>query len=362
MTIPAVHQTPESRTAPPAPPGERGWGKLLSAVAAFLLLPLIPHFRALLPIDQTLLLFVPALAACALVGWWAGGRVLLAVAWIGLAIFVAMKSPGGEGTFFNLARGWSLVLAGSFGLVCLFGARRYFFPRALLALTVSLGLALMMSAIGPVSGDHISGSVRDELTRRNLAAMDTLNKFVERNPNDWSELVKKVPQFASVPAEVERQLTALAAAGAVLYPSLLALESLMALAIAWAVYHRLSRTRLGPPLGALRDFRFNDQLVWGLIVGLTFLFLPSLSSVRVVGRNLLVFFGALYAIRGLGVLSWFMAPGALALTTTVGFAMLFLPVIGFIAALGFAFLAIAALGLGLGDTWADWRRRARSTT
>jgi hypothetical protein len=95
---------------------------------------------------------------------------------------------------------------------------------------------------------------------------------------------------------------------------------------------------------------------------LTFLFLPNLSPVDVVGRNLLVFFGALYATRGLGVLSWFMAPGRLAVAATVGFALLFLPVIGFVAALGFVFLAIAALGLGLGDTCADWRRRARPTT
>lgn len=353
---------PADSPVPPVSPGERGWGKLLLALAAFLLLPVIPHFRAVMPIDQTILLFVPALAACALVGWWAGGRVLLAAAWIGLAVLVATKTPGANDTFFNLARGWSLVLAGSFGLICLFGARRPFFPRALLALTVSLGLALMMSAIGPVRGDHISGAVRDELIRRNAVAMDSLNAFVAKHPGDWTELVRKVPQFATIPAEVERQLTALTQAGAVLYPSLLALESLIALAIAWSIYHRLSRSRLGPPLGALRDFRFNDQLVWGLIVGLTFLFLPNLSSVRVVGRNLLVFFGALYAIRGLGVLSWFMAPGTLTLTATVGFAMLFLPVLGFIAALGFVFLAIAALGLGLGDTWADWRRRARSTT
>jgi Predicted membrane protein (DUF2232) len=288
--------------------------------------------------------------------------MLLALAWIGLAIFVATQSPTNGVTFFNLARGWSLVLAGSFGLVCLFGVKKPFFPRALLALTVALGLGLMMSAIGPVSGSHINGAVRDELTRRNVVFMDSLNTFMQRYPTDWSELVKKVPQFASIPAEVEEQLKTLADAGTVLYPSLLALESLVALAIAWSIYHRLSRARLGPPLGALRDFRFNDQLVWGLIVGLTFLFLPSLSSIRVVGRNMLVFFGALYAVRGLGVLSWFMAPGTLALSATVGFAMLFLPVLGFVAALGFVFLAVAALGLGLGDTWADWRRRARSTT
>jgi hypothetical protein len=335
---------------------------VLLALGAFLLLPIFPHFRAVLPVDQTVLLFVPAMAACALVGWWAGGRVLLAVMWIGLAIFVAMQTPTTNATFFNLARGWSLVLAGAFGLVCLFGPRRSFFPRAMLCLTVALGLGLMMSAIGPVSGNHVNGAVREELTRRNVVFMDSVNSVIRKYPQEWQELVSKVPPLASIPAQAESQLDFLAKAGSILYPSFLALQSLVALAIAWSIYHRLSRTRLGPPLGALRDFRFNDQLVWGLIVGLTFHFLPTLSSVRVVGGNLLVFFGALYAVRGLGVLSWFMAPGTLALSATVGFAMLFLPVLGFIAALGFVFLAVAALGLGLGDTWADWRRRARSTT
>jgi hypothetical protein len=357
---PPAREVPAPAAPPPAnPPGERGWGRLLLALAAFLLLPVLPHFRALMPIDQTLLLIVPALAACALVGWWAGGRTLLALVWIGVAALVATQTARTSDAFYNLARGWSLVLAGSFGLVCLFGARRPFFPRALLALTVAIGLALMMSAVGPVSGEHMSGAVRDELTRRNTVAMDSLNAFVKRHPTEWGELVSKVPQLASVPAETERQLNLLSRAGTVLYPSLLAIESLIALAIAWAAYHRLSRARLGPPLGALRDFRFNDQLVWGLIVGLTIVFLPTLVSVRIVGRNLLVFFGALYAVRGLGVVSWFMAPGALTLTATVGVVMLFLPVLGVIAALGFLFLAIAALGLGLGDTWADWRRRAQ---
>jgi hypothetical protein len=347
----------------PAPaPGERGWGKLILGVVAFLLVPAIPQFRAFVPIDETMLLFVPALAACALVGWWAGGRFLLAFAWVGLATLVALQTPRAQDIFSNLARGWSLVLAGSFGLVCLFGARRPFFPRALLSLTIALGLALMMSALGPVSGAHMNRAVADELARRNTEVMGTVNAFIGQYSKEWNELVAKRPRVGELPAETEKQLTDLSSMGRTLYPSLLALQSLAALALAWAMYHRLSRARLGPPLGMLRDFRFNDQLVWGLIVGLTFVFLPTLASVRVVGRNLLVFFGALYALRGLGVLSWFMAPGALTITATVGFAMFLLPVLNAIAALGFILLAIAAFGLGLGDTWADWRSRARSTT
>jgi hypothetical protein len=42
--------------------------------------------------------------------------------------------------------------------------------------------------------------------------------------------------------------------------------------------------------------------------------------------------------------------------------MFLLPVLMPIAVLGFLFLAIAAFGLGLGDTWADWRSRPRTTT
>ena len=61
------------------------------------------------------------------------------------------------------------------------------------------------------------------------------------------------------------------------------------------------------------------------------------------------------------VLAWFLAPGALAAGLVVGFAMLLLPIIQVVAAFGFMLLLITAFGLGLGDTWADWRRRARPT-
>jgi hypothetical protein len=38
--------------------------------------------------------------------------------------------------------------------------------------------------------------------------------------------------------------------------------------------------------------------------------------------------------------------------------LLFAPVLQVFAALAFLFLAVAAIALGLGDTWADWRGRA----
>lgn len=341
---------------------ERGWGKLVLAILAFVFVPTIPQLRALLPIENTLVLFIPALAVCFVVGWWAGGRFPLALLFAALAVYVVMQRPDVPSVFVNVQRGWSLLLAGAFGLVCLFGVRRPLFARALTAMTIALVLAGVMSVLGPISGTAVQKAMTTELNGRAEASMHTLDSVINAHPKEWNDLVKKVPVVAQFPAETERDLKALATAGAGHYPSLLLLESLVALAIAWATYHRLGRARLGPPLSPLRDFRFNDHFVWGLIVGLGFVFLPILSRYEIFGENLLVFFGALYAVRGLGVLSWFLAPGALAVMAVVGFAMLWAPFLNVVAAAGFLLLAIAAFGLGLGDTWADWRHRTRPTS
>jgi hypothetical protein len=309
-----------------------------------------------------MMLFVPAVAACALVGWWAGGRPFLAIAWVAIAVLMTALPSSPPDAFYNLTRGWSLLLAGSFGLVCLFSPQRPLFARSLLALGMTLVLAVVMSLVGPVTVSQASKTVADELEHRNAETMATINTMIQSHPKEWDQLSAKVPQLSDLPQETDKELTALSGAGLAVFPALLALESLAALALAWATYHRLGRARLGAPMRPLRDFRFNDQLVWGLIVGLTIMLLPTLVSLRGTGRNLLVFFGALYAVRGLGVLTWFMAPGSLGITVAVGFVMLLAPVLNVVAALAFMLLAVAALALGLGDTWADWRGRTRSTT
>ena len=361
---------PAAPSVAPGPPGaaptERGWGRLLLTLAAFIFVPMIPQIRALLPIEQTMVLFVPAVAACALVGWWAGGRAFLALAWVAIAVLLTVQSTAGAaapdgGAFYNLSRGWSLLLAGAFGLVCLFADDRPMFPRALVALGITLVLAGVMSMLGPVTLSHAAGTVAQEYARRNAETMATINGVIQSHQKEWQDLASKVPQLNQLPTETEKELGLISQFGYAVFPALLALESIAALALAWATYHRLGRARLGAPLRPLREFRFNDQLVWGLIVGLTVLLLPTLTTLRGAGKNLLMFFGALYAMRGFGVLSWFMAPGSLGITLGVGFIMLFAPVLNAIAALVFMLLGVAALALGLGDTWADWRRRARSS-
>jgi hypothetical protein len=345
-----------SDAAAPAPT-ERGWGKLLLALAAFLFLPYLPPLRALLPVEETLSLLLPVLAACCLVGWWAGGRVVVAILWTGLAVWTVTHSAS-PGPFHNIVRGWSLLLAGAFGLICLYGVERAFFSRALNALALALALVLALSIRGPFTPVRARQAVQIELARRNIEMMSGFRASIQSN-KELGDLMAKV---GTVPDEVEQWFKEISVVGAELAPSFLLLESLAALALAWTTYHRIARTRLGAPLGPLKDFRFNDPQVWGLIAGLAMVFVPALDFMDPVGRNLLVFFGALYAIRGFGVLSWFLAPGTFAGMLIVGFAMLWWPVLNLVAFSGFMLLALAAFGLGLGDTWADWRRRARPTT
>ena len=366
MTLPSTPVSSADVTSPQgvvasAAPTERGWGKLLLAIVAFLFVPTIPQFQAVLPIEQTMVLFVPVVAACALVGWWAGGRGFLAVAWVAIATLMVAQAGEAPSPSFNLMRGWSLLLAGSFGLVCLFGDRRPFFARSLLALGITMMLALVMCLLGPVTVTSAARSVSTEFARRNAATMSMLNGVIKSHPKEWADLSAKLPQISELPAETDKELTLLSGWGVVVFPALLALQSLAALALGWATYHRLGRARLGAPLRPLREFRFNDQLVWGLIVGLTILLVPTLGAMRGAGKNLLVFFGALYAVRGFGVLAWFMAPGSLGITLAVGFIMLCAPVLNVFAALAFMLVGVASLVLGLGDTWADWRSRVRPT-
>jgi len=74
------------------------------------------------------------------------------------------------------------------------------------------------------------------------------------------------------------------------------------------------------------------------------------SGAAWLGANLVVLFGALFALRGAGVAAWFLP---LRRAATQVAAML--------AALALAPITLpAALGLGVADNWLDWRGLGRS--
>jgi hypothetical protein len=299
--------------------------------------------RLAVPIEQTLVLLVPAIAVCTLLGWWAGGRLSLAVAWTAVAVWMISQPVGADPVYGSLVRGWALLLATGFGVMSLAAPRLGFFPRALGAVGLALVGGIIMLVLTSTTGDRLVELMTGQYTRR----VDQSLSFMQMP--EWKDFTTRNPDIEPMMANTADQLRRSPRPAAMLAPAFLALESLLVLAMAWTIYHRFSRVRLGLPLAHLREFRFSDQLVWGIIVGLVATVFPSLAELRTFGANLLVFFGALYVLRGMGVLA-FLLPGRFATAILVGATIVF-PVLG-------AF----ALGLGLGDTWLDWRSRARPTT
>ena len=324
---------------------KRSWWPLLWGLAALLICPYLPLFEALIPIQQTLLLLVPVIAACSIIGWMMGGRLALALIWIAFSIWMLLQPAGPSGTQYDLmARGWAVLLAASFGLVSLWGTATSFFSRALAAVGIATAVGFIVALSFPSGIARFEHAAGEELTRR---ASQTIERVQESlNDPQSRAMLDKFPMMEEVDEEGLDVMRQLPARAATLLPALLALESLAVLAFGWGVYRRLTPVEIGPPLGRLAEFRFNDQLIWGLAVGATLWLLPAFEEGKNAGYNLLLFFGTLYLIRGIGVLGW-IAKGR----------YVFVVILGLVPQI----LIIVALALGLGDTWLDLRRRAKAS-
>ena len=345
--------------APPSA-GEQGWRKLLIAIIVMLLVPIVPPFRALAPIHEPLLLIVPALAVCTLIGWGTGGPMLAAVLWCSIAALVLMRpaQDGSVARYYDLSRGWALLSAGAFGVVGLFMGKRGFFVRALLAVAIALAVAVTVGASRLSGFEQARRAVRGHFAVRNEQYIRPLRQVVQSPPPQLRDFMTRYGVNARMVDVTDEQLRATSRFAVMAFPALLLLQTIAALGIAWSLYHRLNRSRIGPTLGPIRQFRFNDQLVWGLVVGLAVAFPERLSSVRGLGINLLVFFGVLYAMRGLGVFMWFLAQLGPALALLVGALLVLAPLVGSVAVIGVLSLMLV---LGLGDTWMDWRKATESS-
>jgi hypothetical protein len=340
-------------------PRERGWARLAFALAAFLLVPLFPAVRAVLPIEHTLILLVPTIAVCFLLGWWAGGRLSIALVWLTFAAWVlAMPAPLASAPYYDLARAWGLLLAGAFGVTCILGKQGPFFTRVLSAIGLALLVGLAHGLAGGTSYRRVERILEEQYDVRNRQSVDALTVSLRG-------VVARVPAMRDVMTDDTIDQTAfelhrLSSGAAPLFPALLALESLVVCALAWTLYHRLSRARIGPPLAALREFRFHDHLAWGLIVGLTLVLLPAFGSLQLLGQNLVLLFGMLYALRGLGVIDSFVRRSAALVAIAAVIAILNPRPYAALVALAVVLALFAVLGVS--DAWGDWRRRLRAAS
>lgn len=150
-----------------------------------------------------------------------------------------------------------------------------------------------------------------------------------------------------------------------LFPARLIVSGILGLVVAATWHQRITHRPLGRAVAQLSRFRFTDQLIWLVILGVAVLVTPQVGAFQdladrspvgamlfytvsywtPVASNLLVVCGALYVARGAAVVRRMLRPGpAIALAVI---ATLFL--------LPFALAGLVALGVA--DTWIDFRRR-----
>ena len=260
-----------------------------------------------------------------------GLRRLSAAVAATFALFVAVGVPARGGLWY-LERGWALVLAGCFVVLTMRWPRSRFFPRAFAAVTATSALVGLLLMVRPGSWSMVDWLITESLMRSVSVVIQMFMAIDSELPFSTTQL----NSFFDLAAQQGRY-----------FPALLGLSSLSGLAVAWWAYVRLSSGN-GQGLGPLREFRFNDHLMWLFLTGLALIVLGAGEGWTSAGSNAVVFMGGLYALRGAAVLL-FINGGVTGLGILfLAIGMLLLPPV----------LILGALVVGVGDTWLDLRSKA----
>ena len=248
------------------------------------------------------------------------------------AMFVAVGVPTRGGLWY-FERGWAVVLAGWFVVLTMRWPQSRFFPRALAAVAATTALVGLLLVIRPGSWSVVDWLLIEGLMRNARVIGQVL---ITSDPEAYttaglSTAYEWTAQFGR------------------LFPAFLGLSSLSGLAVAWWGYVRLSAGS-GLGLGPLRDFRFNDHLVWLFLIGLAMIVFGAGEGWTSGGGNAVVFMGGLYAMRGAAVLL-FLSGGL----TGLGFLFL---IVGMLFL--WPVLIPGALLVGVSDTWLDLRSKAQA--
>jgi hypothetical protein len=252
-----------------------------------------------------------------------------------LAVLVVVLCVGPADSFDQLERAWLVLVTASLAVVLVSGRLQGFVASCLAALTLAGGAAAVLAALTRLSWGKLIW-----LAERHYGLQ--VSWLVAQ--------LAQAPGGASLTASLQSSLTLGVRLVSAVFPGLVLLQSFAALALAWALYHRVSQRPQGEGVGTLAAFRFNDHLIWGVAGSLLVLVVPRLGWLNGLGGNLLVFFSGLYVVRGVAVLTAAAAAGVIggpiAIVAATFVTLFLMP----IAALG-------ALALGLTDTLMDWRQR-----
>ena len=306
---------------------ESGRGRWSTAIGLSFLVLVLSIFDALALVVLPLAILMVALPTARRVRWTIVGGLLLVLAFL-------LSS----GNLAIVSRGWALMLGAAFLALTLARPRWDVISRALASTAISLVVgSVAIAATG-------QAEALDQAIRRQLTEVSALT---------IGDLQRRVPDATWV-AELRTASEQIANAQADLFVALLALQSIVALALAAWWVRRVGRSDSESfVLARLRDFRFSDELIWVLIAGVVGLLLPLGTVGDRIALNALAFMAALYALRGLAVFVFLATESRSVATMILGaLALVFL----------YPIALTAALMMGVGDTWLDVRSRVAAAT
>jgi hypothetical protein len=249
------------------------------------------------------------------------------------AMIVAVSGP--RDAFWFLERAWAVLVAGWF--VGVSTARPDWTLSTRLLTAVSAALAVVATMVGIQQGGWQTVD---------FAITNAVERAVVATVEGFQLLRGEGTLTPALAIALERT----ARAQADLFPALMAIASMSGAAVAWWLYARLGGEG-DQAIGPIRNFRFNDHLVWLMIGGLFLVVTRWGDALVQVGSNAVVFMGALYALRGSAVFM-FISGGL----SVLGYVLL-----AFALVLAAPVVVGAALIVGIGDTWFDVRARLRET-
>ncbi|MEJ2206479.1 MAG: DUF2232 domain-containing protein [Gemmatimonadota bacterium] len=252
-----------------------------------------------------------------------------------LAAFIVVVGVDRDGLWY-LDRAWGVLAGGCFVALTLFRPSSGFSGRALGAVAVAAVVAAFLLSVQAQAWGTVEWVFRERMADGVGTAVQALVLF--RGGDSLPPAT-----VAKIYDAVEMQ--------AVVFPAVLGVATLASLGVAWWLYVRLS-TGSDQGVGPLRDFRFNDHLVWLFIGGLVLLLLRWEAVSAQIGANAVVFMGVLYALRGAAVVMFLSGGLSLLGYVLVAFGLVFLPPL----------VLTGAMVIGIGDTWLDVRRKVREPT
>ena len=243
-----------------------------------------------------------------------------------IAMLIVMIGPY-DGMWY-LERGWALLLGGSFVGLSIVRPRMKISDRALEAVFVALMVLVILMTLIPGAWNVVDWVISDRVRA-------TVAQVIALGGSEWL-----TPAFISAlyqTAEVQ----------VLIFPALTALASMSALLLSWWLFTLFSG-RSEEVLGSVKNFRFNDHLIWIFVVGLFLLFTRWSEPLQRVGSNAVVFIGALCAVRGAAVIVFITGGFSVLGYAMTIFGLVIVPPI----VLGGAIL------IGIADIYLDFRKRS----